>query len=436
MARRSRSSTLAVYLNGRQVGRLSRTASGAIDFLYAPEWLAWKHTLPISLSLPLREDRYAGAAVNAVFDNLLPDNDNVRRRVAARLGAHGMDPYSLLAAVGRDCVGALQFLPGDEAPGPVGRIDAEPVDEAEIAAIIADLATAPLGLHAEDDFRISIAGMQEKTALLWWEGSWHRPLGTTPTTHIFKPQIGRLPNGIDLSNSVENEWFCLQLLSELGLPVAKSEMATFGNRRVLIVERFDRQLVSDGRLLRRPQEDMCQALSIPSVLKYEIDGGPGVVDIMKLLASSDTPDVDQRRFFEAVVAFWLLGATDGHAKNFSVFMSPGGRFKTTPLYDVLSAQPSLDDRQIETKQMRLAMAAGDRRRFRIDEISPRHFLQTAAKAGFAERLGREVLDGLRTRGESAVERLLAGLPSDFPAAVSDGIARGFLTRLRMLDGAE
>jgi len=130
VARRSRSSTLTVYLNGRLVGRLSRNATGAIDFQYAPEWLAWEHTLPISLSLPLREDRYAGAAVNAVFDNLLPDNEDVRRRVAARLGADGMDPYCLLAAVGRDCVGALQFLPGDEAPGPVGRIDAEPVDEA------------------------------------------------------------------------------------------------------------------------------------------------------------------------------------------------------------------------------------------------------------------------------------------------------------------
>jgi serine/threonine-protein kinase HipA len=215
--------------------------------------------------------------------------------------------------------------------------------------------------------------------------------------------------------------------------VAKSEVATFGNRRVLIVERFDRQLVSDGRLLRRPQEHMCQALSIPSVLKHENDGGPGVVDIMKLLASSDTPDVDQRRFFEAVVAFWWLGATDGHAKSFSVFLSPSGRFKATLLYDVLSAQPSLDDRQIETKQMRLAMAAGDRRGYRIGEISPRHLLQTAAKAGFAERLGREVFEGLRTRGEGAVERLLARLPDDFPAAVSDGIARGFLD---LLDYAE
>ena len=137
---------------------------------------------------------------------------------------------------------------------------------------------------------------------------------------------------------------------------------------------------------------MCQALSIPSVLQYENDGGPGVVDIMKLLASSDTPDVGQRRFFEAVVAFWLLGATDGHAKNFSVFLSPGGRFKATPLYDVLSAQRSLDNRQIETKQMRLAMAAGDRRRYRIDEISPGIFCKRrprpASPCGLAKRLLR------------------------------------------------
>lgn len=433
MARRRRSTTLTVLLNGRRVGETHRAADGGIDFRYLPEWLDWEHTQPISLSLPLREDRYTGAPVTAVFDNLLPDNPDIRRRVAERVAADGVDPFSLLAAVGRDCVGALQFLPEDTAPTPVGAIDAVPVSDTEIATLIGNLAVAPLGLRADDDFRISVAGAQEKTALLWWNDGWHKPHGTTPTTHILKPQIGRLPNGIDLSNSVENEYFCLRLLRELGLPTANAEMAHFGERRVLVVERFDRQLVRDGRLLRRPQEDVCQALSVPSTRKYESEGGPGVADIMRLLAASDTPDLDHQRFFTTIVAFWLLGATDGHAKNFSVFLAPGGRFAATPSYDVLSAQPSLDAGQVTRRQMRLAMASGNRRRYRFDEIAPRHFLQTAILAGYAEQTAVACLQALKMDGPQAVERTIAALPVGFPVEVSDAIAAGFVRRLTLIE---
>lgn len=263
MARSRKSSRLNVFLNSRLIGVLNREASGAIDFRYAPDWLAWRHRLPVSLSLPLREDRYIGAPVLAVFDNLLPDNTGIRRTVAERVGATGSDAFSLLAALGRDCVGALQFLPEDQTPGPAGVIEAEPVDDDTIAATLSNLARNPLGLERDDDFRISVAGAQEKTALLWHAGRWQKPLGTTPTTHIFKPQIGELSNGLDLSNSVENEYLCLALTRELGLSTAKAEMATFGERRVLIVERFDRLITADKRLLRVPQEDMCQALSVP-----------------------------------------------------------------------------------------------------------------------------------------------------------------------------
>ena len=225
MPRRRKSERLNVFLNSRLVGSLTREASGAVDFRYDPTWLAWDHTMPASLSLPLREDRYIGAPVLAVFDNLLPDNASIRRAVAARVGAGGTDAYSLLAALGRECVGALQFLADGHEPGPAGVIEGHPVSDKEIAELLANLARSPLGLERDDDFRISIAGAQEKTALLRYKGRWQKPVGTTPTTHIFKPQIGRLPNGIDLSNSVENEYLCLTLASALGIPAAEPAQA-------------------------------------------------------------------------------------------------------------------------------------------------------------------------------------------------------------------
>ena len=436
MARRRTRVPLNVYLNGRRVGRLRREASGAVDFQYDQSWLGWESAIPVSLSLPLREDRYIGEPVLAVFENLLPDNDDIRRRVAERSKADGSDPYSLLSAIGRDCVGALQFLPEGADPGKAGAIDARPVDDKEVAAIVGDLARNPLGIGDDREFRISLAGAQEKTALLYWDNKWHVPHGTTATTHIIKPQIGKLPNGIELWNSVENEHLCLELAAALGLPVARSKIIDFADKRCLAIERFDRLRTKDGRLLRLPQEDCCQALSVPPSRKYESDGGPGIPAIMELLKGSDTPDEDQKMFFKAQIVFWLLGATDGHAKNFSLRLAPGGRFQITPLYDIISTQPSLDAKQITQRQMKLAMAIGDNRHYVVSTVLGRHFMQTAKRCGLPDKVVNEVIEELRDTGAKSIEDTVSAMPGDFPALVAESIATAAKHRLTLLTGPD
>jgi serine/threonine-protein kinase HipA len=432
VARHRKSERLNVFLNSRHVGQLSREASSAIDFRYDPDWLTWEHTMPVSLSLPLREDRYIGAPVSAVFDNLLPDNAGIRKKVAERVGAEGIDAFSLLAALGRDCVGALQFLPEDADPGPAGIIKGRAIDDGEIADMIDNLARNPLGLGRDEDFRISIAGAQEKTALLYYKGRWRKPAGTTPTTHILKPQIGELPNGIDLSNSVENEFLCLTLTKAFGLPTANVEMVTFGKKRVLVVERFDRLFTSDKRLLRVPQEDCCQALSVPWTRKYENEGGPGVEQILRLLAGSDDAAIDRRNFLKSIIVFWLLGATDGHGKNFSVFLSPGG-YRLTPLYDIISAQPSLEAKQIRRNKMKMAMAVGDNRHYTVGSIIGRHFVQSAVKSGLGRAIALEVIDDILETVPKALARVLDRLPKMFPEAVAEPIAKGIGGRIGQLE---
>lgn len=436
MPRRARYEPLNVFLNSRLVGQLRRETSGAIIFQYDRSWLEWQPALPVSLSLPLREQPYVGAPVLAVFENLLPDNDSLRRQIAARARAEGTDAYSLLGAIGHDCVGALQFLPPDVQPTAAGVIDADPVSGREIRVILDNLATAPLGITEDDSFRISIAGAQEKTALLRWNGRWCKPRGTTATTHIFKPSIGKLPNGVDLTSSVENEYLCLKILNALGLPAAKAEMQTFGDRRVLIVERFDRLWTEDQRLLRLPQEDSCQALSVPPNLKYESDGGPGLTDILKLLRGSDEPLSDQRTFLKANIVFWIMGATDGHAKNFSIFISPGGRFRMTPLYDVISAQPSVDSKQILWRQFRLAMAFGTKPHYQIRQIAPRHFFETADQTGIGRQVIESVIQELLDGAAPAVESVVASLPREFPDEIASSIEAGIKRRLRLLGDRE
>ncbi len=435
MARSRTRIPLNAYLNGRLVGRLRRESSGAIDFQYDKTWLDWENAIPVSLSLPLREDRYLGDPVLAVFENLLPDNEDTRRRLAERSRADGFDAYSLLAAVGRDCVGALQFLPDGGAVGQTGLIDARAVSDEEIAKIVSELAQSPLGIGEDQDFRISLAGAQEKTALLYWESKWHVPHGATATTHILKPQIGRLPNGIDLSNSVENEHFCLELVAALGLPVAKSQIVDFVGKRVLSIERFDRTRTRDGRLLRLPQEDCCQALSVPPSRKYESEGGPGVRDIYDLLKGSDSPTEDHKTLFKAQIVFWLLGATDGHAKNFSLRLSPGGRFRLAPLYDIVSTQPSLDAKQISQNRMKLAMAVGANRHYVVHTILGRHFKQTADACGLPTKTLNEIVQEIGDTGKAKIDATMSSLPASFPEEIAASIAGGVKRRIDSLGNA-
>ncbi len=432
MSRRRAYAPLDIYLNNRLVGRLLKEAAGAISFTYHPDWLAFPSAIPVSLSLPLRETPFIGAPVLAVFENLLPDSEPSRRRVAEKVGAHGTDAYSLLAVIGRDCVGALQFLPEGQQPTPTGIITAEALTEDEIAATINNLARAPLGLDADDDFRISVAGAQEKTALLYHDGQWKKPTGTTPTTHIFKPQIGQLPQGIDLSNSVENEFYCLKLLEQFGLQTNACTMDIFGDRKVLIIERFDRHWLGNNRLIRLPQEDICQALSIPPSLKYQNQGGPGIVSILKLLQASDTPEKDQQDFLKAQILFWLIGATDGHGKNFSIFLTPGGKFRMTPFYDVLTAQPSLIAGQIQPKQMKLAMSVGSNNHYRMSEIVGRHVLQSGLAGGMPQAVIRRLIDEVIAQAPKAFGALEAILPNGFPPEIHDAVKANALKTIERL----
>lgn len=431
MARRRQYAPLHVYLNNRLVGHLLKEPGGAVSFQYDESWLTWENAIPVSLSLPLRDDAWRGAPVIAVFENLLPDSELLRRRVAERVGAEGADAYSLLAAIGRDCVGALQFV-ADGVDERSSGIEGEPIDDPAIEKLLRNLEQAPLGLNRDDDFRISVAGAQEKTALLWDGKRWRRPLRTTPTTHILKPQIGELPNGIDLSNSVENEFYCLKLLAAFGLPVNNATIETFGRTGALVIERFDRRWTRDGRLLRLPQEDCCQALSVPPSRKYQSDGGPGLVQVLDLLKGSDMPDEDRKAVLKAQILFWLIGATDGHAKNFSIFLGPGGTFRLTPLYDVLSAQPSLDARQIERKQMKLAMAVGAKNHYRIDVIQGRHFFETGRAAGLSKTMVQAMIDEIAATAGDTIERLADELPSRFSKTIHASVSKAFAARLRVL----
>lgn len=333
---------LVTWMNNQRVGELTKLANGAHTFKYAPEWLASRYARPLSLSLPLQRRNITSDAVFNFFDNLLPDSPIVRDRIVKRYHAKSRQPFDLLSEIGRDSVGAVTLIPEDETVMcPI--MAWEKLTEARLEEVLtAYKADIPLGMiREENDFRISVAGAQEKTALLRIGNDWCIPKGITPTTHIIKLPIGeiRQPNAtLDLSQSVDNEYYCLLLAKELGLNVPDAEIIKAGRVRALAVKRFDRRWNTERTvLLRLPQEDMCQTFGLPSSVKYESDGGPGIAQIMAFLMGSSEALKDRYDFMKFQVFQWLIGATDGHAKNFSVFIQAGGSYRLTPFYDIISA---------------------------------------------------------------------------------------------------
>jgi serine/threonine-protein kinase HipA len=426
---------LGVWMNGERVGVWSRTRGARVHSLvYAQSWVDSPRVRPLSLSLPIPPSREVlGPAVENYFDNLLPDYDKIRERIRQRFATRSTSAFDLLTAIGRDCVGAVQLLPEKDEPERVDTIESEPLTTAQVEAVLAGVTGtggAPGIGHRDDgsDFRISIAGAQEKTALLRLNGRWRRPLGATPTTHILKLPLGRVGGmgRLDLRRSVENEWLCSRIVEALGLPAAACEMAEFGAQKVLVVQRFDRAF-ADGRrwIARLPQEDMCQATATPPGRKYEADGGPGMRRILDLLAVGEAPADDRSRFLRSQLAFWLLAGIDGHAKNFSIFLKGGDRFTLTPLYDVLSAWPLIGRgrHKLSLQDAKLAMAVrGGNAHWRLGEILARHWEGLALAHG-GQALWSEMI-AMVAGVEPALDTVGQALPDGYPPEVFDSIATG------------
>ena len=430
--RRSRKRhSLKVWMNGQQVGIWTVAENRPQRFQYEDAWVRSQAARILSLSLPFQpgNQSHDGKAVENFFDNLLPESKDIRERVQQKFQARSGRAFDLLDEIGRDCAGAVQLLPEDQEPHGWDQIHATPLTHAQVERILkAVVSSAFAGQDEADEFRISIAGAQEKAALLWHQGQWHAPKGATPTTHILKLPLGLVGNmQADMSTSVENEWLCSKLIAAYGMDMADCEIQVFGETKALVVERFDRRRAPDeGYWLRLPQEDMCQATGMPAAQKYETDGGPGIAKILDLLRGSSRQEQDRRAFLKAQILFWMLAATDGHAKNFSIFHERNATYRMTPLYDVLSAWPVIGSgsNNISWQRAKLAMAwRSENAHYRISEIQRRHINRVAVKLGVG-RNAENIIEELLADTPKAIDAVSAQLPSNFPEHVATSIFDG------------
>jgi len=430
------SQRLDIWMNGIPVGYWERTRNKE-SFAYFSEWTNHEQGRPLSLSLPFTPNNqiYQGVIVANFFDNLLPDSEMIRRRLAQRYQIDSVNPFHLLTAIGRDCVGAIQLLPPNEIPNDLYSIKGKPLNESEIAGLIRHSThNTKLFQNTDDDLRISIAGAQEKTALLWHENQWFLPEGNTPTTHIFKLPLGLVGNEqANMRTSVENEWLCAKLVEAYGLDVATCEIGQFEEQKVLIVKRFDRKLASDHRwIVRLPQEDFCQALGISPLNKYQRDGGVGIKEIMHILSSSEQSQQDKRNFFKSQILFWLLAANDGHSKNFSLFHLPHNKYYLTPFYDILSFHPIIGTKkhQLALQKAKLAMAVDGY--YVLNQIQRRHWLQQARKVGLSAEAANSLIEELLRATETVLIKVSNDLPIHFPNDLADAIFNGIRKQCKKL----
>lgn len=403
-------------INGRVVGYLGESA-GKYELRYDDAWRHAEGAFPLSLSLPLTLAEHGDEAVRPYLANLLPDNDAILRAWARVYQVSANNPLALLAHVGEECPGALQILPPgrvDEVLTRSGADEVEWLDEGEIGARLRRVLEEPGAWREPDDpGQFSLAGAQPKIALLHDGERWGIPSGRTPTTHILKPPAMERFGGF-----AENEHVCLQLAARLGLPTARSEVRRFDGEVAIVVERYDRVRSGEG-WLRIHQEDFCQALGIHPAEKYESEGGPKAVDLIRVIGKrSLEPDLDVATMVGALAMNWAIGGTDAHAKNYSLLMQPGGLIRLAPLYDVASLLPYPESRK---PSVSLAMSIGGQYRMRF--IERRHWERLADAIGADRKALVELVADVVERIPPALDEICGG-------ASDHGLAHPALARLR------
>ena len=380
--------SLDVYLGRERVGLLEQDDSGAMTFRYGESWLQDPQAVPLSQSLPLKEEVFNRRECRPFFAGLLPEEES-RKLIAKRFGISERNDFALLAEIGAECAGAVSLL------SPTENLVAEEggyheISLEELGEKFTQLPRQPL-LVGSEGVRLSLAGAQGKLAVMIDDGRYFLPQNGAPSTHIIKPQSPHF------EGLAENEFFCLKLAQEVGLSVAQVEMSQVGETSFLQIERYDR--VEDGAQRRRRlhQEDFCQALGIPPEWKYQQEGGPHLKKCFALLREVSTaPGLDVQALFDAVVFNYLIGNSDAHGKNFSLILSEQGTIRLAPLYDLVCTQiyPDLANE--------LAMKIGKERKHK--RIQSRDWLKFFEEAGVGKALAARRLKDLAGRVAEATER--------------------------------
>lgn len=375
--------TLQLWLRGEHLGEIEQLRSGRARLRFSGEavgrWGAGSR--PLSLSLPLSTRRVEGPHVDAFLDGLLPEG---ALRAQLDIDYNARTPIELLRHIGLECAGAVQFTVDKARPGP-GRL--LPLTDLEAAALVRDLPT----LTPPDNLPIgaSLGGVQAKVLLTRTAEGWAWPADGAMSTHIIKPQ----PNDpVSPSLLVASEHWAMQIAAASFVPVAHTELADFDGRQAIIVTRFDRE---GG--VRTHQEDLTQALSLPSRVKYEstLRGATRLRSIVSLASSQAlNPRNFAKRLLEAVAFNAMIGNGDAHSKNYSLTIDSSALVDVAPLYDTAPVM-----------FLGRFNHAGHAVAGQVDlrYITRQHLIDEATSWGMAQATAAQIVDNLASRAIAAIE---------------------------------
>lgn len=317
---------LSIYYQDRLVGQIEEKTQG-LSFTYAPQWSNKSNAFAISLTMPLREAEYPPETATPWFANLLPE-DRILEQIGRLLGRSQGDVYGLLEQIGRETAGALSI----GGPQPVDQADYRDLSETKLASVIEKLPERPL-LAGEGEVTMSLAGAQTKLAVAIFDHKIKLPLRGAASTHILKPQGDRL------YATVENELLCMRLASKIRLEIPSTSMGIANGRRYFLVERYDRKILSLGRVERMHQEDFCQALGTFPMQKYEARRGPGLAELFRVIDENVRRRArDRLALLDLIIFACCIGDTDRHGKNYSLILTHGDP-RLAPCYDLMSTLP-------------------------------------------------------------------------------------------------
>lgn len=391
--------TLPLYYGEERVGTLLQNEHGFCELLYEPAWQ--EQGFDISVTLPRTQQHYTGDVVRAFFENLLPEAA-IRESLARHYGVSAENVFGLLSRIGRDCAGAFSI----GAPGTGG--DYVELTPQELQEELEKLPQYPMAA-TRPGTSLSLAGAQHKLPIFRKGGALYLPTGGAASNSIVKLPMEAFPH------SVENEFFCMQLAKQVGLPVAETEILALPSLAVLLVARYDRA-GADFRPRRLPQEDFCQLMGLSSAVKYESEGGPSFADCAVCIRRYSYRAAKDLLLLVQWAAFNLcIGNNDAHAKNLSM-LRQGNALALAPHYDLIST--TFYGRRLQKK---LAM--------RIGGQQWSHHVSRRRWGLFAEELGLPV-DTVLRQVESTAKAILRALPETAERATASGAAPEAIHALR------
>jgi serine/threonine-protein kinase HipA len=392
---------LAVLLGGEIIGHLERATSvDDATFSYTPAYVR-EGAVALSAQLPIQAKEHPASRVRPYLFGLLPENDDARTAWADQLGVDPNDAFGILATMGWDCPGAVQFCREEDLDELVQRSgDHEIVSDVQIARRIRALAAGePSWTMPEEHW--SLGGQQEKFALARLDGRWCVAHGSAATTHIVKPGIRTL------HHQALVEHLTMAAATTVGMAVATTTFARFEEQWAIVIERFDRSIV-DGRVTRIHQEDFAQACGRMPLQKYESRGGPQLRDMIRIVARESTdPLADRLALADFLIVNLVAGAPDGHAKNISVRRAPEFT-DVAPLYD-LATGLAYDSRRVDRS---VALSIGGERD--VSRIRRRQWEKAAALLGLEPDLVIGRVADVTARLPSAFEAEVHRLGDDVP----------------------